>query len=119
MVGPTEREVHVTASAEFKALDGSLAGSERLLHSICQAIESFKSHGEKEIVSVVEVTVGGVVGDAGAARDLAEGESAGTNLANEGNGGLNQRVAQIGMVVGFCGHRLFLSEDVDKSNIQS
>jgi hypothetical protein len=41
------------------------------------------------------------MGDAGAARDLAQGEAAGADLAYEGDGGFKQCVSKIGMMVGF------------------
>ena len=118
MVGPTQREVDITAAAEFKPLERGLSGSELFLHQLGKAIKSFKSYGEKQIIPVFEMTVGGIVGDAGTARDLAQGESAGANLADESYGGFDQGVAKIGMMVGFSGHKLFLSEYVDMSNIE-
>ena len=59
------------------------------------------------------------MGDAGAARHLAQGEAAGADLAYEGDGGFKQCVSKIGMMVGFSWHSLFLPEYVDKSNIES
>lgn len=119
MVWPAEREVDVTAAAEFEALDRGFSGSQCFLHDFRQAIKPFKSYSAKQIIPAVEVTVGSVVGDTCTARDLTQGEGARADFADEGYGGIEQRVAEIGMMVGFCGHRLFLSEYVDTSNIQS
>jgi hypothetical protein len=119
MIGPAYREVDVAAAAEFKLIDRGFSGSEVLLHQPGKAIKTFKSYSGKQVVPAVEVTVGSIVGDAGTARDLAQSESAGADLADKGYGGFEKRVAQIGMMVGSSGHRLFLPEHVDKSNIES
>lgn len=93
MIGPAYREVDVAAAAEFKPLDRGFSGSERLLHQSGKAIKSFKSYSGKQVIPAVEVTVGSIVGDAGTARDLAQSESAGADLADKGYGGFEKRVA--------------------------
>jgi hypothetical protein len=58
------------------------------------------------------------VRDCGAACDLSQREGARADLADQGDGGIEQRLAQVCVMVWLnAGHTLFLSNNVDRSNL--
>jgi len=93
MIGPAYREVDVAAAAEFKPLDRGFSGASVFCISRVRRSNPSKSYSGKQVIPAVEVTVGSIVGDAGTARDLAQSESAGADLADKGYGGFEKRVA--------------------------
>jgi hypothetical protein len=71
-----------------------------LLHGGSEALEAFDGDSSEEVGFVVEVAIGGVVGDAGAASHFAEGEGFGTGFGDELEGGVEEGVAEVAVVVG-------------------
>lgn len=115
---PAQGEINIAAAAQHQSFAGRTCGRHRLLHHGGEAVESLGCHCHKELIPAGKVAIGGIVGDAGAAGDFAERESAGAGLADEGGGGLKQGLAEVGVVVGAdLGHEKILTENVDKSNI--
>lgn len=100
MIGPPQSELDVTTAGEDEAFGGNRSAALAGAHGSGQPLEALGGYGGEQLVFAGEMTVGGVVGDAGAAGDFSEGESAWADLADEGNGGVEERLAQIGMVVG-------------------
>ena len=76
MLRPAQGEVHVAAAAQLQPLQRRAAGRHGFAHDGGEALEAFLGDRGQQLVLAGEVTVGGVVGDAGAAGDLAQGEGA-------------------------------------------
>ena len=117
VLGPAQGKLNVAAAAQLQALQRRAAGRHGLAHDGGQPLESLLGDRGEQFVPAWEMPVGRVMGDAGAAGDLAQGEGAGTDLSDEGDGGVEQGLAEVDMMVGLgTGHGSFISEDVDRSN---
>ena len=111
MVGPGEGELNVAESAEEEAFAGGQGGGHGIVHGDGEALESLLSDSGKDLFFAGEVAVWGVVADAGAACDFAEGEGAGAYFSDKGDGGREEGGAKIAVMVGLgIGHRVFLPE---------
>jgi hypothetical protein len=111
MLGPAEGKSHVAAATLTEAIEWRSDPGDALLHGCCKAFEALASDLGEQLILAGEVAIGRVVGDAGAPRHLTERECAGADLAYEGNGGIEQSVAKIYVVVRLrSSHALFLTE---------
>ncbi len=118
MLRRAEREFQISLAAAAQAVLCAFAAGHGGAHGGGEAVEALGSDGHEQVLLVAEVAVGGVVGDSGAAGDLAQGECARAGLGDEADGGAKQFLLQILAVVGwFSRNRIFIPENVDSSNI--
>ncbi len=114
VIGPVKGELDVAAAGEDEALGWGLGALLTGAHGLDEAFEAFGGYGSQQLVFAGEVTVGGVVGDAGAAGDFAQGEGARTDFSDENDCRVEQGLAEIGVVIRLIGcvdgHGRFLTD---------
>ena len=98
---PAQGKLHITAAA-LPAAAPVAKWPRAMLFRIDggEPVEPLGSDRHQQFVLAGKVAIGGIVGDAGAARHLAQGECAGADLADQGDGGVEQGLAKIGVMVG-------------------
>jgi hypothetical protein len=116
MLRPAQGERHVALAGGDEALPGPAAPAGMLVEAARQLPEALGGDGGQQALLIAEVAVGSVVGDAGHARHLAQGEGLGPGLGDQPDGGLQQYAPQIAVMVGAPGGHG--GSNVDRRNME-
>lgn len=105
---PAQSKVDVAAAAQLQAFKRRLAARHPLPHRRRKPLKALGGDCVQQLILARKVTIRRVVRDAGASRNLAQSKGARTNLADQSDGGIEQRLAEIRVVVEIdAGHIFF------------
>ena len=111
MLRPAQGKRHITAAALLQPLPRRSGPGHALPHRSGKPVEPLRGDLRQQFVLAGKMAIGGIVRDASASRHLAQRECAGADLTDQGHCGIQQSLAEIGVMVRLgSGHVLFLTD---------
>lgn len=115
-----EGEAEVGERTEFETLFWSVTFEGIVRDSFRKALAGGIGDGGTELILVLEVSVGGGVGNGGATGKLAESKGGETLFAYQFQGGSEKGLAQLAVMVRFgIGHKEIVSQNVGTDNLET
>ena len=119
MLRISQRKMNVAPATQLKAFDRTRTARRSLVHGFRQPLETFGGNLGQQIVPAPKVAVRRVVGDACPPGNFPKCKSMWANLADELDGGVDQSLLEIPVVIGTGAwhSEAILAKNVDNANM--